>query len=192
MAWITPITDRTLLEVNELIAVRTKIQATGMASLTVAELVLWWGNESLYLYGVDDPLYTSDLLALLSIESSDIGEVRGALNIIDLNRIEDNIIYLRDQLLSNGYGSIITPRASAWVMEDIPYIVEEINRIRANVRNLVGMLPVGTTPVITDSDYLNYVQLNDLELSLKTLYDDFALMILNYNPCGTLVCGEVY
>ena len=118
-------------------------------------------------------------------------DLKGSLNSSDLNRIEHNCEYLNDLLYNEGYGISIATKTD-WVMEDIPYLLEEVNRIRSNVTDLAQQyLSATNTIYIPLSQFINYEGVNNIELQLVILDIVLSKMIESYLYCGEVECGEV-
>jgi len=115
---------------------------------------------------------------------------KGALNVSDLNRIENNTVYLYNILIEQGYTVSIT-EYSGWKMEDIFYPTD-IDRIRQNVINLVDSYSkLESTPTIELGNYyLGIIDINDIE---NVLYDVNLLlesMIASFRHCGSAISGQ--
>lgn len=187
--WVTPIIDRVNNDVIYIKYLNDKILLYGYSSLTIEEDYFWKYGELLTVYDENgDILETSDSDILILGN----GTIKGILNAQDLNRIEGNCYFIKNKLETEGYFVNITIKAT-WQETELPYLTEEINRIRNNVISLVEQyLASGQTPNILINNYLNYTQVNNLEVSLLLIKNTLEYMISQYNFCGTLVSGEVY
>ena len=119
-------------------------------------------------------------------------ELKGALNISDLNRIEKNTYFLEDKLLSYGYGAIdITRKNEDWVKSDLLYI-GDIDRIRQNVINLVdGYNAISGSPVIIVGDVtISYVDINSIEQFIYNTNLLLDRMIAYFRKSGTFKSGQ--
>lgn len=162
MAWIQPIFNRTLADVTALKELIGQINAIGWDNLTLTSKTEW--------------LATS----------------KGAFNFSDLNRIEDNIIYMRDQINALGGTPIVIDTSNpVWGVDDIPFL-SNINRIRDNVGVLIDafyILP--TTPTIEYNNPLNWDDANDIEKNLQDMYTILQLTGIQFEYyCGTFSCGQ--
>lgn len=123
---------------------------------------------------------------------------KGALNYQDLNRIEGNHKELMKWLASSGY---YLPRSyrgykefngktyTDWQEENIPWL-SEINRIRANYTALVRLFLVGLDlPIFSESDYLDWQEVNDWERVAAVGKEMTENMKQEYIPCGTINSG---
>ena len=110
---------------------------------------------------------------------------KGALNISDLNRIEQNM-----EVVSNILG--LTIMIKSWQETDIP-INSDFTRIRNNlisIRNQAESqnLTYDSTPEIPDLPFNHYQKINDIE---KIIYDIYVLYTSKYYYCGQeLYCSE--
>lgn len=110
---------------------------------------------------------------------------KGALNISDLNRIEQNMI-----VLSGILGLTITVKT--WQETDIPTNTD-FTRIRNNLAlireqaELVGLI-YDLTPEVPNLPFNSYQKINDIE---KIVFDIYTLYTIKYYYCGQeLYCGE--
>lgn len=110
---------------------------------------------------------------------------KGALNISDLNRIEQNM-----EVISNVLG--LTIMIKSWQETDIP-TNSDFTRIRNNlisIRNQAESqnLTYDSTPEVPDLPFNHYQKINDIE---KTIYDIYVLYTSKYYYCGQeLYCSE--
>lgn len=131
---------------------------------------------------------------------------KGALNYIDLNRIENVYKYLIDTLVTEGYYIPHTYRnwteiyvdengvTQSEVFTDWHEInklwLEEANRIRLNHNNLGQIFLCGFFhDKIAYSNYLNYVEANTLEDILQKTKETYDNMQKQRLICGTFNCG---
>ena len=167
MVWIDPIFDRTLDDVNLIKELNDKINTKGWSGLTALQRDKW----------------------LMGGAVASIG-VRGALNYVDLNRVEGNCVYLQERLQSYGYMASVNVKLD-WTVEDF-FRLADLNRIKQNVLNLAEVYyTLPTTPTITLLPLtLNYTQLNDIEKFIFDLNVILERMIDSFIYCGTFNCGQ--
>ncbi len=110
---------------------------------------------------------------------------KGALNISDLNRIEQNMSVLADML---GFEVQI----KVWQETDI-LTNSDFTRIRNNLTSIrnkaeeMGLL-YDSTPEVPDLPWNLYQKINDIE---RIIYDIYSLYTAKYYYCGQeLYCGE--
>lgn len=112
---------------------------------------------------------------------------KGALNISDLNRIEQNM-----NVLASVVGITITTKV--WQEIDIPTNTD-FTRIRNNlisIRNQATIqgLIYSSTPQTPDLPFNHYAKVNDIE---KIIFDIYTLYASKYYFCGgqEMYCGEI-
>lgn len=117
MEWITPIFDRTIEDVDQVLMLINVIQQDG------------WSN-------VDD-----------DIKSQFLGELRGTFSKATIERIINNTKYLEARLLEHGYNPSITHQKDIWEYSDIPTIndltelVSNLQRLIDCFYDVTGTLP---------------------------------------------------
>lgn len=130
-----------------------------------------------------------------SVQSTVTEDLKGAYNASDLNRVETNCEILANYLQYLGYACTIETKTD-WVMSDIPYLVEHVNRIRYNVIKIIRCFlkyqNEANVPNILINNYMNYIQANNIEISLQLTIDFIDYMIAQYPICGEHYCGELY
>lgn len=110
---------------------------------------------------------------------------KGALNISDLNRIEQNM-----NVLSEILGLTITIKT--WQETDIPTNTD-FTRIRNNLMSIRSQavlqgLIYASTPEVPNLPFNHYQKINDIE---KIIFDIYTLYTNKYYYCGQEVyCGE--
>ena len=114
--WKTPIFDRTSEDVVYINTLHQQILSNGFNSLTDAEKLDWLYGGSDELFVTDGQLLTSDSEIIVVGGSEET--TRGAVNAMDLNRIERNCEYLQEQLLLNGYSTVIERKVYDWTVSD--------------------------------------------------------------------------
>lgn len=188
--WKTPIFDRTSEDVTYINTLHQQILSDGFNSLTDAEKLDWLYGGSDELFATDGQLLTSD--SEIIVVGGSTGTTRGAINAMDLNRIERNCEYLQDQLLLNGYSTIIERKVDDWTVFDFLY-ADDILRIRDNIRAILfGFSTLGGSPTITDNYDLDVTDINELEENLHNLNYLLELMIDAFRVCGTFYSGQDY
>ena len=114
-------------------------------------------------------------------------ELKGCLNVSDINRIEKDIQYLSDNLSELCYFPHADTRV--WDNKGLPD-TDDISRIIGNVRKIISAFcQYDTAPALPET-MLTYEQINDIEENLyliKELLDD---MIRRFRECGTFECEE--
>lgn len=163
--WTTPIYDRTQNDVNLLKSLSEQIKLVGWDNATQDQRDQW-----------------------LQIS---VGITKGALNALDLNRIDANILFLVDYL-NDDYGLIADVDESNpyWTVSHIP-LLSNLNRIRDNLQELIeaSYTPIGL-PTIAYSVNPNWEDINDIEETLQLLKTLLDRIPLGYKYCGSFNCGQ--
>lgn len=115
--------------------------------------------------------------------------MKGCLNAVDLNRIENNTNYLSDLLITLYYYNYIDKYDGTWAIGSVPY-TDHIVRIIRNVSKLqeAYFKPSGSPTLPTTLTH--YDDVNSIEKNLyllKVMIDD---MVSSFRDCGTFNCGE--
>lgn len=114
-------------------------------------------------------------------------DLKGCLNVSDINRIEGNIAYLAEQLRRYGY----SPNTSikSWVMEDMPN-ASDIARILNNVRVLVdSFYQHPDAPALSDG-ISGYNEVNAIEKNLSLIKALIDGMVDSFKISGTFQVGS--
>lgn len=124
------------------------------------------------------------------------GQMKGAWNTTDLDRIESWTTYLRDLLAQHGYTAKVVVKSTGWSETDIPR-QSDIDRIRGNVDALQsGFVSLPDWREIVYDDLIDIDRANALEWDLQRLYVWFQTMVeASYiKQAGTLfaVAGGVF
>lgn len=152
------------------------------------------------------PVFDRTMDDVKSVDRTSAAYQKGALNADDLNRIEDNYKYLMAKLRSdaifiphifrnyeettlNADGTETKTTYTDWQEHNLPWL-SEINRIRANYNALVRLFLVGLgLPVLAESNYLDYVEVNDWEHIAEVGKEMFENMEKEYRFCGVEESG---
>ena len=95
------------------------------------------------------------------------GEMKGAYNASDLNRVGSAVEYLTDTLYSMGY-NVPTVHKTDWAETDIP-TQSQMTTYLQNIQNLRDCLPYVAPDAPTDMTGLTYQEANNIEEILYTL-----------------------
>lgn len=115
-------------------------------------------------------------------------DLKGCMNISDINRIEGNIKYLSDRLNELYYRNS-TSTFSSWGRESIP-TTTEVSRIIQNVNSLVRAYPLrGNAPTVPTN--LNSIDdVNNVEKILLIIRENIEMMVSSFKKCGTIHCSS--
>lgn len=123
----------------------------------------------------ETPIYDRTLAdaAYAKLHQGNTENLKGALNISDLNRIERNTVYLHDVLAGYGYSVDIETHGD-WTIRDLFYLTD-MDRIRQNMLNLISSYSsmTGTPTIVLGNNFLEVTDINDVE---KILADVDALI----------------
>lgn len=114
-------------------------------------------------------------------------DLKGCLNASDINRIEDNISYLAEQLKSYHYPSDTSSKS--WVVTDLPN-QGDITRIINNVKSLIdSFYRYPDTPALPDG-MLGYEEVNSIEENLSLIKALIDAMVNSFRKSGTFKAGR--
>lgn len=121
--------------------------------------------------------------------STDTYELKGCLNVSDINRIENDIQYLSDKLSSLYYFPHTISKE--WSTSGLPDM-SDILRITDNVKKIISAyVQTSEAPEVPDT-MLTFEQINDIEENLYLVKEILESMIPSFRSCGTFECGEEY
>lgn len=134
-----------------------------------------------------NPIYDRTQSDVNEIKNNPLSSnAKGAFNCSDLNRIENNTIYVAN-LFAQVYGfSLNLQTKTNWSIEEIPTI-KELNRIRNNVLKISREIFIENFQNIEFSKTINYVKANALEYNLLLIKNTLE----NYRDNGIPIVGNV-
>lgn len=194
MAWIEPIFDRTLEDVQFAIQkiAEWKESHTHSTDIRVENkaLVVRTGATT---YITDDTLVMQDdgvayvedgaLVARMGV----VYDLKGCLNLLDLNRIEGNIAYLAERMESYSYAPNI--HGKQWSRVDMPN-QNDMSRIIENIRALIGAFYPPHNPPELPTTMLSYTDINAIEENLFLLKQMLDCMEGSFRKVGTIKSGS--
>ena len=130
----------------------------------------------------------ADVLYAISNQNA-VADLKGALNVSDVNRIINNSIYLRDLLEENGFYADFTDQ-TLFTQATLPHIHSKIDIIKDNINLLVTSFYQFNNPVLHYGNILDYADVNAMEENLKITNDLISALILELRLCGYTTCGE--
>jgi len=122
---------------------------------------------------------------------------RGSYNDTDLNRVENNTMWIRD-LLSSVLGVDLSSMVikTNWIMYDpstetgdIPTLID-IERIRTNIETLQSFLSAIDFENIIHDNTMNVEKANILEKNLYLMEQNLINTYARFYKCGTFLCGQ--
>ena len=113
--------------------------------------------------------------------------LKGCLNVVDIERIENNITFLSNELSALCYFPRTTSKS--WTLERLPN-ERDVSRIIGNIEKIITeYFQIPDAPALPNT-MLTYEHINSLEENLyhiKNILDD---MITLFRECGTFDCKE--
>lgn len=192
--WREPIFDRTLEDVEFAIQkiAEWKKNHTHSTDIRVENeaLVVQDGGSA---YVGDDKLvsqhegiaYVED--DVLVVHVGDVYELKGCLNLLDLNRIESNIAFLAEKMESFSYAPNI--HGKQWSRVDMPN-QNDMSRIVDNIRALVSAFYSPHNPPSLPTTMLSYSDINDIEENLYLIKQLLDVMQTSFKKVGTIKSGS--
>ncbi len=116
-------------------------------------------------------------------------KLKGCLNLDDLNRIEDNIKYLSEQLNNYAYDNSVDHKN--WVINDT-VTKANVDRLLNNASNLVSAYHQITGSPSVPSNIVTFLQVNNLEKLLFDIKKSIANMESSFRLCGSFVSGQEF
>lgn len=121
--------------------------------------------------------------------STDTYELKGCLNVSDINRIENDIQYLSVALSSLYYFPHTVSKE--WGTSGLPDM-SDILRITENVTKIISAYTQSSEAPEVPDNMLTVEQINNIEENLYLIKEILESMIPSFRNCGTFECGEEY
>lgn len=181
--------------IETLITDRTQADVDALKRALSKPMSLWDEDDQKAFFGgyayflcIDGPLECLDGFFTVN----DAGNVRGAYNASDLNRVGTAVEYLVKQLAALGYTAGVTPKTD-WMETDYP-APEEMKRYLQNIKTLRGQLTMpSSTPRVPESmENIRFDLANDIEQILIDIDDGLRILKMTPVPCGAATCGGDY
>lgn len=194
--WREPIYDRTQDDVNFAI---NKISEWIIYNISSAEydekvrienekLILREGrveqvDDVLVLDGDGRAIVDNDALV---VKIGVVYDLKGCLNTIDINRIEENIAFLSERLLKYDYPSTVSSKQ--WTKDNLPTEMD-IERIINNVRSLISSFyQVSDAPPLPNK-MSSYNDINQIEKNIDLIKYLIDCMVNSFRISGTFTSG---
>lgn len=114
-------------------------------------------------------------------------DLKGCLNYTDLNRIENNVQYLSETIVSLGYKHGTQTRK--WTRGDIP-TAQDILRISNNIKAMINAFcQMPSAPPLTD-DLSTYNSINSVEENLYLLREVLLMMVYSFKKSNSVKSGS--
>lgn len=124
---------------------------------------------------------------VLIIRIGVVYDLKGCLNVMDINRIEENIAYLSEKLLSYYYpSSVITRR---WSKDDLP-TEEDIQQIISNIVSLNDSFYRPKDAPDLPSTMLSFNDINSIERNIDLIKYLIDCMVQSFRKAGTIKSGS--
>ena len=122
----------------------------------------------------------------LVVHVGDVYELKGCLNLLDLNRIEGNIAYLAEKMESYSYAPNI--HGKQWNNVDLPN-QDDMSRIVENIRALMSAFYSPENPPLLPTAMLSYSDINAIEENLYLIRQLLDCMESSFKKVGTITSG---
>lgn len=123
---------------------------------------------------------------VLVVHVGDVYELKGCLNLLDLNRIESNIAYLAEKMESYSYAPNI--HGKQWGRSDMPN-QNDMSRIIENIHALVSAFYSPDAPPSLPTTMLSYNDINAIEENLYLIKELLDCMASSFKKVGTIKSG---
>src|SRR5690606_30526754 len=119
-----------------------------------------------------------------------VTELKGCLNVTDLNRIEANTRYISEFRRGHGFQMNVTTKVD-WTDECLPN-VDDVNRIIDNIKEIRDKYyePAGMPSL--PQTMVSFSDINAIERSLMLFKEMLLGMLAAFRRCGTFRCGEYF
>ena len=116
-------------------------------------------------------------------------DLKGCLNVTDINRIETDIAYLSERLGGYYYRSGATSKV--WDKSGIPDSTDT-NRIINNVKSMIKVFCQKSTAPPVPNNLLGYEEVNAIEKNLALIKELIEYMVSSFKYCGVTQSGQSY
>ena len=123
----------------------------------------------------------------LVVKIGDVYELKGCFNLLDLNRIENDIKFLAEKMESFGYAPNI--HGKQWSREDMPN-QNDMSRIVDNIRSLISAFYSPNNPPSLPTTMLSYKDINAIEENLYLIKQLLDVMQTSFKMVGTIKSGS--
>ena len=140
-------------------------------------------NDKLILQGDGRAIVDDDKLI---VKIGVVYDLKGCVNLIDLNRIEGNIAYLSEKLSELDYSSSVLTKQ--WDKGDLP-TENDIQRIISNIRSLVDSFYQPSNAPALPSSMLSYEDVNSIERNIDLIKYLLDCMVNSFKKVGSYKSG---
>lgn len=120
-----------------------------------------------------------------------LGNLKGAYNASDLNRVESAVAYIVERFVAIGYKAGLRTK-NTWIRTEFMNTAETLRYLQ-NIRVLRAQfaMPSGTPEVPADMDNFTYEEANDIERILKIIDEYITKIEQTFAYSGELYGGEI-
>lgn len=126
------------------------------------------------------------IAAIQNGETFETYELKGCLNLSDINRIEGNIEYLGDLLTKLGYSVLVDIKV--WEAKSIP-TQRDINRILENLHRIIEAYFQQEGSPDIPYNMLRYSEINDIEENIFRIMGLIEAMMNSFQRSGAFYSG---
>lgn len=192
--WLKPIFDRTLDDVE--FAIRkiaewkqshthsTDIQVENDTLVVRDRGEAYVAGDKFVLQDEGVAYVTEDNILIVRV--GDVYELKGCLNLLDLNRIESNITFLAEKMEEYSYSPNI--HGKYWTRVDMPN-QNDMSRIIDNIRALMDAFYSPDNPPSLPETMISYNDINAIEENLHLIKQLLDCMQSSFKQVGTIKSG---
>lgn len=192
--WRNPVFDRTLEDVEFAIQkiAEWKKSHTHSTDIRVENDTLLVRDEGTAYVNMDEFVLQNEGMTyvendVLIVHIGDVYELKGCLNLLDLNRIESNIDYLAEKMESYSYSPNI--HGKQWNKVDMPN-QNDMSRIIENIRSLISAFHSPDNPPPLPTTMISYSDINAIEENLYLIKELLDCMASSFKKVGTIKSGS--
>lgn len=192
--WREPIFDRTLEDVEFAIQQlkEWKKEHTHSTDIRVENDKFVLQDDGMVYIDNDEFVLQDDGIAyvendVLVVHIGDVYELKGCLNLLDLNRIENDITFLAEKMESYSYSPNV--RGKQWSRADMPN-QNDMSRIIDNIRDLISAFYSPNDPPYLPNAMLSYIDINAIEENLYLIKQMLDVMQASFKKVGTIKSGS--
>ena len=142
------------------------------------------GKDKLSLNGDGRAIVENDALV---VRIGVVYDLKGCLNLFDINRIEENIAYLSERFTELSYPNSV--RQKQWGKDGLPNTLDT-QRIVDNIRSLISAFySLPDAPPLPNS-ISNYDDINLIERNIDLIKYLLDCMVNSFKKAGALKCGS--
>lgn len=114
-------------------------------------------------------------------------DLKGCLNVMDINRIEENIAYLSERLLELSFPNYVPTKQ--WGKDSLPNEVD-IQRIIDNIRSIAETFYQPSDAPMLPITITSYEDVNSIERNIDLIKYLIDCMVNSFKKAGTFKCGS--